>query len=347
MQLFLDCFKRIFEALAGIYTKAETDSALAERDSRIANAEENIGLNAEAIEQLDTALAEHDAEIDTLQKVTAGLGEGATAAANVAKWQTYATAIQKDLDAETAMQLAQEFGRATDEYLADPTATKEWRTTLKDGVYSSNSPHYATPPTKPVVDFNVTTIVGEYSNQYTSGGVFSRKTNVDIFLPNVITFNYGIFRCDKFDSNIVITNATSAAYGCCYNPLLKKKVHAPNISVGNYMFDGDSLYDHPHDLPKLSQGQGMFRRAGMSAKNISATLNSLPVLTGSASRMITFTGCPGIASTATTETFTITDEDGMEYSLESCPIFTTDDEAQMLRKAFVLAVKKKKWTVEI
>ena len=297
MQLILELLKKIFVALSGIYTKQESDAQLAVKADK-AEVEAEAQARQEAINtevsRVDTRLAEHDAEIDTLQKVTAGLGEGAQAAANVAKWQTYATAIQKDLDAETAMQLAQEFNRATDEYLADPTATKEWRTTLKDNVYSSTSPYYTTPPEKPVVDFNLKKIVGEYSNQYQSGGVFNRKTNVDIFLPNLETFNYGIFRCDEFDSNIIITNATSAAYGCSYNKLLKKKVHAPNIIVGNYMFDGDSLYDHPHDLPKLSQGQGMFRRAGMSAENISKTLDSLPKYT-SGSHVITFTGSPGAA----------------------------------------------------
>lgn len=72
MQLILDCFKRIFEALSGIYTKAETDAQLAERDSRIANAEENIGLNAEAVEQLDTAL---EAEATARQEADAALTE--------------------------------------------------------------------------------------------------------------------------------------------------------------------------------------------------------------------------------------------------------------------------------
>jgi hypothetical protein len=190
MQLILELLKKIFVALQGVYTKAETDSALGLKADATALTEE--------AERVDTRLAEHDAEIETLQKVTAGLGEGAQAAANVAKWQTYATAIQKEVDSETAMQLAQEFSRATDEYLADPAATKEWG--------ASNPPNANG---KPLVDFNVETIVNGYLNGETPSNI--------IFVPSASTLSSSHSRLDFSGRSVFLFAPAGKAVESMFN----------------------------------------------------------------------------------------------------------------------------------
>ena len=243
MQLILDCFKRIFESLAGIYTKQESDAALAVKADK-AEVEAEATARQEAISaeasRVDTRLAEHDAEIDTLQKVTAGLGEGAQAAANVAKWQTYATAIQKDLDAETAMQLAQEFNRATDEYLADPTATDDWNTTKDaNGNITSKNPYFSTPPTKPVVNFKVL----EAKGISLTNSSFATATNVPILM-----------------SSLEIGNSAFYKSGISIPPFV------PNLKSGVYMFrDCKNLTTWTSPLSKLTDGSSAFAFSGLKA----------------------------------------------------------------------------------
>lgn len=367
MQLILDCFKRIFEALAGVYTKAETDSALGLKADATA-----LEAEAQAREQADEALG---------AKIDANTAND-NALANVIKWQTYAAAIQKELDAETAMQFAQEFERATDEYLADPTATKEWYTSSET---ESTNPYFLENATKPIVDFQVV----KASRSAIPVGSFNANTNVPIFLPNVIDVQSAFYLLKVFNSPVVLPSAelfVQTFYGAnmLNRPLsfpsatncrlmlagatsFNSKLYLPNATNCREMLRGATSFNQSLSLPKAtdcygafsgspinnivslpscSNAQNAFNYTKMSTANISATLDSLPTWTDGGSHVITFTGNPGIASTATDETFTVADEDGTEYSLANCPIFDTDDEAQTLRKAFVLAVVKKGWTVE-
>lgn len=121
----------------------------------------------------------------------------------------------------------------------------------------------------------------------------------------------------------------------------------PRLENGRALLNTALGFNNIVICPSLSDGTNMCYRTKMSAENISKTLDSLPTWTDGATHTITFTRSPGIASTATVETFTVTDEDGTEYSLDYCPTFDTDDEDSTLRKAFVLAVVKKGWTVEM
>lgn len=112
-------------------------------------------------------------------------------------------------------------------------------------------------------------------------------------------------------------------------------------------FSGYSVLNQPMSFPALSSGVDAFLNAGMDSANISYVLNSLPAWDDGESHVITFTGCPGQVATQRFEPFTVTDDDGVEYTIENCPTFDGDDEEQTLRKAFVLAQEKKGWTIEI
>jgi hypothetical protein len=310
MQLVLELLKKIFIALQGVYTKSETDAALAVKADKaelVEEAQSREQADAEVEARVGVRLAEHDAEIETLQKVTAGLGEGATAAVNVAKWQTYATAIQKDLDAETAMQLAQEFSRATDEYLADPKARKNW---ITNSSTESTSPYFSVAPTRPVVDFSVNSATGGYGK-----GAFDSSTNVPIFLPNATICNSILNVATSFNQPLFLPSATGCQYLLNYATSFNQPLFLPSATNCSYMLqnakafnqplslpnaanclrmlNGAKVFNQPLFLPKCSGAQYAFANTEMSAENISATLDSLPAWTDGASHVITFTGSAG------------------------------------------------------
>lgn len=97
-------------------------------------------------------------------------------------------------------------------------------------------------------------------------------------------------------------------------------------------------------FPSLSNAPNFF--SGYSANRFSLTqmlptLESLPVWADGNTHNF------GIHCyyTETTETFTATDADGVSYSLENCPSFDEDDAEQTFRKAYVLTIAKKGWTI--
>lgn len=107
--------------------------------------------------------------------------------------------------------------------------------------------------------------------------------------------------------------------------------------------NGDSAFVHRKGFnqfiafPSLSSGANMFKNTALDAANIAAILNSLPAWADGATHVITFTRSPGIASTASEETF---------GGVENCPTFDNDDEVQTLRTAYASAIMRG-WTVEI
>lgn len=321
MQLVLELLKKIFAALQGVYTKQESDAALATKADVTALTEEATAreqADAEVEARIGIRLAEHDAEIDTLQKVTAGLGEGATAAANVAKWQTYATAIQKDLDATTAMQFAQEFSRATDEYLADPTATRILSRT--------NNPYESTEGT--IVDFSVVETTGSLSESTFVAGkarknimffgslmradfTFMKPTTGEqaegysgIFIsPNLERSNRGFMGTsiktwhspmDKFKTSAFMFYMSSIAewttplpvindgYGMFQQcPLKSFEVDVSSMTIGSYMFKNCSnLVKFSSPLSSLKKGIDMFINTNLDKESVLTILNSLPDRTG-------------------------------------------------------------------
>lgn len=267
MQLVLELLKKIFVALQGVYTKPETDAALATKADATALTEEAQAreqADAEVEARVGVRLAEHDAEIDTLQKVTAGLGEGAEAAANVAKWQTYATAMQKDLDAETAMQLAQEFSRATDEYLADPTKTKDW-SAIKDadGNIVSQCPYFSSEGVDIAVDFSVTKANGYWISQaYWSQakGCFINSPRI-LFVPNVSSAYNAFSYAKKLPSLMVFSSLTSVDR-FLHNANTQGghvRVYTPNATSSTYFatsIQGSGVLEWR--APKLKTATGIF-----------------------------------------------------------------------------------------
>ena len=124
------------------------------------------------------------------------------------------------------------------------------------------------------------------------------------------------------------------------------------LSVGTASFS--SLYgmtDFVGTMPNLSDVPALFNKVPLNVPSIVGVLNKLPTYTDGGQHRIGFTvtgsTTAGIASEATTETFTATDENGTAYSVENCPRFINDDADSTLRKAYVLAIAKKGWEVII
>lgn len=338
-----------------------------------------------------------------------GSAQMVQALAKIQEWKAYLNEMQSAVDAEMSQAIAEEFERAAVEYLADPTATKNWNVTKgADGSWVSDNPYYLESPNRPVIDFSVTVAKG-WTN--TRGSFHHPTISVPIFLPNLIGANNMLYNADLFNHPIVLPRVSDAsaifinanafnqplslpkatdcgrmlngatsfnqplslpnakkcsymllkahafcstldlpkATDCSYligdNPIYNLRLSLPSATTFERGLFNAQSFNNVVELPSCSNAIYAFSYTKMSAANIAATLNSLPTWTDGNTHTITFTDTPGIASTATDETFTVTDENGTEYSLANCPIFDTDDEAQTLRKAFVLAVVKKGWTV--
>lgn len=176
--------------------------------------------------------------------------------------------------------------------------------------------------------------------------LISNPTSQAAALENLV-FVGGLPNLERFGS--VFTTGTKVRYIATSedDDGTVKPLELPVATDISSAFKGWSLYNQPVNCHALSSGVDAFLNAGMDATNIAYVLDSLPTHTDGESHVITFTGCPGAVITDTTETFTVTDEDGTEYSLDNCPTFDTDDADQTLRKAFVLATVKKGWEVQV
>lgn len=445
MKLILSLLKKILVSLSDFYRK---DYVNAELDKRVDSAVFTSSLGDETAERKRVDL-EISASIDDNEANDEAL-------AKVIEWQGYADQICRSVDDDVAIAFAEEFEKATVDYLEDPEATKRWEVKKNsDGTFTSSSPYSDGVNIDILIDFSSIWANGYYSDSSNKKGVFKIDSCKVVFLPKATLINNGFLYCSfsgviflpsltngyrlfqggssnpfifapkitradqlcrdlrKFNNKLYLPEATTCTYmlqtctsynqaldlpnvvectymlsGCskfnfpisfpkakkCNYLLLGAKsfnstIELPIMTQGNYLLKNATSFNQPINfpealyctdllngassfnqvaiLPKCSSLGGAFANTAMSAENISVTLDSLPTWTDGASHVITFTGCPGVASTATVETFTATDEDGTEYSMENCPTFDTDDENQTLRKAFVLAVVKKGWTIEM
>lgn len=197
MKFILKLLEGILESISGLYTSDQVDD-LAE--AKVDSESFNTALSAESEARIS---ADED-----LSGQIASAVSNQTALENVARWQGYANAMQSMVDEETAAQIAEEFEKATVEYLKDPTATKEWS--------PSNPPNSNG---KPLVDFNVATI----ANGYLNGSV---PSNI-IFVPSASTLSSSHSNLD-FGGRDVCLWAPSAR---AINSMFNKSKNIKNLSV--------------------------------------------------------------------------------------------------------------------
>ena len=258
MQFILKLFKEIISALSKIYTKAEVDSVL-ETKLEVSEFEEAVETETSAMyEAYEEQVSGYEA-LDARSK----------ALANIAKWRSYASAMQSMVDDEMATMIAEEFEKAAQKYLEDPEATEEWITSKDaDGNVSSTCPYYNVAPTRPVIDFNVVKLYGIYNAE----SVFNIKTNVPVFLPNVTTCQYALLNASSFNSPFLLPNvvdtymslrntsfnfpvylpkSTQCGHILSLTKNFNSSVYAPVATNFSYSFQYATSFNQPLNLPKV------------------------------------------------------------------------------------------------
>ena len=226
MKLILSLLKRTMIELRDIYTKLELDGLLDEKE------------DSTSMVLIDTESSEREAADNELNDRIEANKANDEAMANVVKWGVYASAMQKMVDEEMAELIRQEFEKAKEEYLKDPTATKEWVTNI-DG--STTSPFLDDSSTATIVDFNVTKIGGSNTGVASSYEAFpALNPNVAyryIFAPNCDSFSL-FLALNGNVSDITILGAENASVRGAFvnNVLPKLTVRLVNIKACPYIF---------------------------------------------------------------------------------------------------------------
>ena len=227
MQFILKLLRKILESLKDYYTSSQFDELSGVKVGKD-SFNEAISSEAEARASADEAL---ESEISSAVS-------NQTALENVARWQGYANAMQSMVDEETAAQIAEEFEKATVEYLKDPTATKSWITEVdKDGNVITTNPYYETPPDGILIDFNVSVARGIVSPSGDGNNIpgFSKSVNKFVYLPNVSNCSFLFFGASDFNSPVIFPDAVNC------RSLLNKAVsfssfiHAPKAIECGYL----------------------------------------------------------------------------------------------------------------
>ena len=227
MQFILKLLRKILESLKDYYTSEQFDEL---SGVKVGKDSFNGAISAEA-----EARASAD---EALESEISSAVSNQTAMENVARWQGYANAMQSMVDEETAAQIAEEFEKATVEYLKDPTATKEWASTpnITEGTVTSTNPFYKTPSTRPIVDFSLTVLKGQ--THFGISGSFNNQQNVPVFAPRVTNIE-AVFAYTKMTSPVFFYAAERAYYS----------------------FSGTTLFNQLLSLPKAWYCYGMLRNA--------------------------------------------------------------------------------------
>lgn len=398
MQLVLELLKKIFIALQGVYTKAETDSALAERDADIATNTESISraelieryrgqtyceLTIEKVDGIDVA---HLPRIEATGVWYLDLDDG----------RGVQTMIDDNIivDFEWGEQTTKNiliYGAVTKIYQnvathADAPRTFRYLTSrlyvVSDILISINRiclggvrSLYA----HIVVTTNTTgsLVPAGLLGLTTEGGQNGEVNRLYVEVPHMSCNYVGNSMRIASSASVIAPNAE---YFALFNvaalrnnsTFLLQENRKDFSSPSNLQILGDNLVRYINlaltttttricttnanlksfrgTMPKLSDAPNAFVNSSLDVESIIGVLNKLPTYTDEGTHRIGFTTNKtntGIAHTDTTETFTVTDDDGTEYSVENCPLFTNDDADSTLRKAYVIAIAKKGWEVLI
>ena len=235
MQFILKLLKEVLNRLSNIYKKEFVDELLSTKVS-VDESEDVIDGLAISREQKDEIIQDN---IDSSKSYDEALS-------NVIKWQSYAAAMQSMVDDETAIQIAEEFEKAAEEYLKNPSASKIWKP----------SPYYETTTTQPIIDFNVSECL--ILDNTSSLGVSS---NVPVLLPNA-TKTSGLLLLNKvFNSPLVLPTTTYAPHLIQQTTLMDSLVWCPNVENAKRLAYAAAAFNRPLYLPKATDCTEMLYNA--------------------------------------------------------------------------------------
>lgn len=388
MQLVLELLKKIFVALSGIYTKAESDAQLAVKADK-----EEVEAEATARQEADdTAAQEREsarlreqwksqcyAEFRFTNTSTAKTQYDLfKVTSNGAWWIDFGDGNGAQLQTELVSTPVLDFGSDTERLVRFyGTITKielaESRTGFSgillskmridsDYLVETGNMLKFIIANGATIEIYAPNASGSTANGYVSSGIkllrlLSKNVKVqngavDTFVESTDgNFNFLNSGVISFDRVVFHSLATQLSMSVS-NMVIKDDglliIDCPNLISTNtdfrFMY---KIYNSATVLirfPSLSNAPNFF--SGYSANQFSLkqmlpTLKSLPAWEDGKTHNF------GIHCyyTETTETFTATDDDGVEYSLENCPSFDEDDAEQTFRKAYVLTIAKKGWTI--
>lgn len=273
MQFILKLLRKILESLKDYYTSEQFDELSGVKVGKD-SFNEAISAEAEARASADEAL---ESEISSAVS-------NQTALENVARWQGYANAMQSMVDEETASQIAEEFEKATVEYLKDPTATKKWASTpnITEGTVTSTNPFYKTPSTRPIVDFSLTVLKGQ--THFGISGSFNNQQNVPVFAPRVTNIE-AVFAHTKMTSPVFFYAAELAYYSFSGTTLFNQLLSLPKAWYCYGMLRNAKAFNQPLSLPSATNCSYMLADATSfnqpidlpEATNVSALLQNVKV----------------------------------------------------------------------
>ena len=273
MQFILKLLRKILESLKDYYTSEQFDELSGVKVGKD-SFNEAISAESEARASADEAL---ESEISSAVS-------NQTALENVARWQGYANAMQSMVDEETAAQIAEEFEKATVEYLKDPTATKEWASTpnITEGTVTSTNPFYKTPSTRPIVDFSLTVLKGQ--THFGISGSFNNQQNVPVFAPRVTNIE-AVFAYTKMTSPVFFYAAERAYYSFSGTTLFNQLLSLPKAWYCYGMLRNAKAFNQPLSLPSATNCSYMLADATSfnqpidlpEATNVSALLQNVKV----------------------------------------------------------------------
>lgn len=312
MQLILELFKKIFIALQGVYTKAETDAALTEEAQAREDADWRSYMLARA--RL-TGVAANVSKVQEVILLSVSEGDsGVLPARMIEDWKnlyTYETWLSSEgLSSPLDSAFWAAYFVALAKFEKNPTETTRWTVTKSGDTYSSNCPYFGAPQNEPVIDFAVVSAKGLYPMP-----ILNRAGSAIYYLPSLTeanTFNY----ISTGNNTFILPNLEHGQYFAWGARTYNTPLYAPRLKDGENAFLSASVFDSPvttlslitaktffnssavdrvFDLRSLSMGEGMFVASKMSKTSIEGTLDSLPSWTDGKTHTITFTGSPGAA----------------------------------------------------
>lgn len=390
MQLILDCFKRIFEALSGVYSKAEADAALGLKADATALTEEATArkeADKQAAEERESARLREQWKSQTYAEfrfvntsTTKTQYDLFKITANGAWWVDFGDGNGAQLQTELEATPVLDFGSDTErlvrfygpitEISCAESRTDDDTIRVRKCVIDGEALTKTSTLVKYITDKDTEICIFAHNANISLGsrGADSYQTpSIGVVDVNALGFSAGFTDMNNLRvcvqdgkvsfSAMSVFNIYSIAF---FSPSTVLTFAVSNLAIRNrfvldsfvsstttdlrFLFKVEPDAEVIIRLSKLSNAPNFFSGYSknlFSLKQMLPTLESLPVWSDGKAHNF------GIHCyyTETTDTFTATDSDGVEYSLENCPSFDEDDAEQTFRKAYVLTIAKNGWTI--
>jgi hypothetical protein len=271
MRLILDLFRRIFEALQGVYTKAESDAALTAEATARQEADTALDERVTAVEPAkdsdwkDYMLARAkltgvQANIDLVKKAivdSVALGDSSTLPARMIEDWNALYSHEVFSGEKLNVDFWDAYFEALTDWIKNPVVGEKWEVKDNgDGTYSSSSPYFSAAPTKPVVNFSVVEIRGVTASKTP----FHADSNVVVYVPSC-KIGSRVFPNGKMNSAFIAPKLESLVYLSVYNNYLNVALVFLSLNNGNGAFESANVLNRNIWVENLTSGRRLFASA--------------------------------------------------------------------------------------